>query len=222
MLNRRLVTLAAAAVAVVIALALTGSGLRHHRAPPSTPRRQPSAWLVVQSVPPSLSAAAARTTPLVPVTDARTATTTTSFTTTILDGHRSTPTVTVEPTTTTSSIGRDPTAATERASRFVVMLTSWRYDTAPNDLTGLASANVIQQFRVPASELERRTSAREVAWAITTPTTLTVTAPGHVEVTLTVAQHVLTNTTGETVRSLMYTLVVTDQPAGWIVEDVRT
>jgi hypothetical protein len=221
MLNRRLVTLAAAAVAVVIALALTGSGSRHHRAPPSTPRRQPSAWLVVQSVPPSLSAAAARTTPLVPVTDARTAATTTSFTTTILDGHRSTPTVTVEPTT-TISVGRDPTAATERASRVVVMLTSWRYDTAPNDLTGLATANVIQQFRIPASELERRTTDGEVAWAITTPTTLTVLDTGQVEVTLTVAQHVITNTTGETVRSLTYTIVLTDQPSGWIVEDVRT
>ena len=140
--------------------------------------------------------------------------------TSVIDGHRSAPPVTVNPTTTTTVVAHEPANATERASRFSVMVNTWRYDTPPADLTGLATATVIEQFGVPAGERERRTSAREVAWATVTPTTLTPVDARRVSVTLNVAQHVITNTTGETVRPSTSTIVLVDKPAGWLVESV--
>jgi hypothetical protein len=138
--------------------------------------------------------------------------------TSVFDGHRSAPPVTVDPTT--AVVAHEPVDATEQASRFLVMVNTWRYDTPPADLTGLATGTVIEQFGVPAGERERRTSAREVAWATVTPTTLTRVDARRVSVTLNVAQHVITNTTGETVRPSTSTVVLVDRPAGWLVESV--
>jgi hypothetical protein len=138
--------------------------------------------------------------------------------TSVIDGHRSAPPVTVDPTT--AVVAHEPVDATEQASRFSVMVNTWRYDTPPAELVGLATDTVIKQFQVPAGERERRTSAREVAWATVTPTTLTTVDARHVSVTLNVAQHVITNTTTETVRPSTSTIVLVDQPAGWLVESV--
>jgi hypothetical protein len=138
--------------------------------------------------------------------------------TSVIDGHRSAPPATVDPTTTV--VAHEPADATERASRFLVLVNTWRYDTPPADLTGLATGTVIEQFGVPAGERERRTSAREVAWATVTPTTLTTVDARRVSVTMHVAQHVITNTTTELVRPSIFTIVLVDRPAGWLVESV--
>ena len=138
--------------------------------------------------------------------------------TSVFDGHRSAPAVTVNPTT--GVVAHERADATERASRFSVMVNTWRYDTPPADLTGFATGTVIEQFGVPAGERERRARAREVAWATVTPTTLTPVDARRVSVTLNVAQHVITTTTGETVRPSTSTIVLVDQPAGWLVESV--
>lgn len=127
------------------------------------------------------------------------------------------PTSVTDPTTVAAHGSGD---ATEQASRFLVLVNTWRYDTPPADLTGLATGTVIEQFEVAAGERERRTSAREVAWATVTPTTLTTVDARRVSVTLNVAQHVITNTTTETVRPSTSTIVLVDQPAGWLVESV--
>ena len=137
----------------------------------------------------------------------------------VLDGHRSAPPVTVNPSPTTV-VAHESVDVSERASRFLVMVNTWRYDTPPADLTGLAADTVIEQFQVPAGERVRRASVGEVAWATVTPTALTAFDNTHVIVTLDVAQHVITNTTTETVRPSTFTIVLVDQPAGWLVESV--
>jgi hypothetical protein len=229
MLNRRLLALAVT-VTLVLGAAIAAARPHHHPTAPGVPvTRLVLARGAMPVTPPSTgtpgpSVAQRPVTTessggsVRPAAQAARPSVSAGLPTSVIDGHRSAPPVTVDPTIT--GVAREPVDATERASRFLVMVNTWRFDTPPADLTGLATGTVIEQFQVPAGERERRTSAREVAWATVIPTTLTTVDARRVLVTLNVAQHVITNTTGETVRPSTSTVVLVDRPAGWLVESV--
>ncbi len=230
MLNRRLITLAVTVILIVAVAIAATSRPDLHATGTTTVRRVPGGAVVVVPSPSTTRVATsqlpARAGPPTGREPSSTRAAPPSVSdgppTSALDGHRPARTVTVEPTTPSVTVAHDQSLATERASRFVVTVNTWRYDTPAADLTGLARERVIHQFHVTGAELDRRASVQEVAWATVTPTGLTALDNTHVTVTLQGAQHVTTNTTTETVRPLAFTVVLADQPSGWVIESVRT
>lgn len=219
MLNRRLITLAVTLTLIVAVARATTSRPDLHATSPTTVLRVPPGPVVLVASPSTTLAATSKPAGQTPSSTRTAPPNLASAPASALDGHRP---VTVEPTRPSVVVAPDQSLATERASRFVVTVNTWRYDTPPADLTGLASDRVIQQFHVPSGELDRRTSVQEVAWATVTPTGLTALDNTHVTVTVQVAQHVISNTTTETVRLLAFTVVLADQPSGWVIENVGT
>ena len=120
----------------------------------------------------------------------------------------------------------EQTAPSEVASAVAVAIWSWRFDDPPDRLaqalTGLASPDVIAAATPSTTELDRRRSVGEVAWALAAPSppSPAMVEPTELVIAVAAAQHVTTSMSAEVVVPRTATLRLHHGDAGWQVIDL--